>query len=632
MSHIQDVLKKTEGYFSHLSNSSYVRLLDTPHVWGAPFGKAIMPQAIARYRQFSRAVEEVIQTTDVRCDIASLNTPDPDWARIIMGAIDTAMTQKRGRKTAPQIRFIFGQTPLNAAWEPANYVDFKGALIRLLRQRASEWETKPEIWCGRFYRLEEGIRAGVLNKFSSGGMKSTTDIDITKMTWNHAKIIAADGVQALAGGHNLNTDLFTSYPPVHDVSVVVHGDAALGAQKFLNEMWECKSDLLSKEYLDVDTLTWKSVQDDKALSRLPVDPLASSANQDFLKKKLSDIIELHDDGDESSEAIVEDSLPSKPKLDTKEQIISFDKQAIGELALGVFPVRQLHRKFEDFSRYHKADSMLSIGKYWTGSSMKSDYQKASEIMKEHLIKSAKSSIWMSQMDLISAWKKNWSDHVVCHWLMEALLSNPELVVKVVVSPLDAGAGAEGDQYSFGSGASRTFALIDYYMKHEVATDKEIPDPKKEREAALKRLHISPFFYTDQVPFKMQDEGNSYKWPGLSEAGKTASIKQPPLSTNPPKAGVIGSAYQAVLKAGGFKGSPVDSAPGNHAKIMIIDNESYVVGSDNLYPGFLSEFNYLVEGKDAVGDMVNNYWKKLWSYSGPQCANSYCKKGDINHKN
>ena len=57
----------------------------------------------------------------------------------------------------------------------------------------------------------------------------------------------ADGAEALVGGHNLNMDLFRSYPPVHDVSVVAHGDAAYGAQQFLNQMWNCGPDLLAKD-------------------------------------------------------------------------------------------------------------------------------------------------------------------------------------------------------------------------------------------------------------------------------------------------------------------------------------------------------------------------------------------------
>jgi len=50
--------------------------------------------------------------------------------------------------------------------------------------------------------------------------------------------------------------------------------------------------------------------------------------------------------------------------------------------------------------------------------------------------------------------------------------------------------------------------------------------------------------------------------------------------------------------------------------MIIDDELYVVGSDNLYPGSLSEFNYLVEGQEAVKELLESYWSPLWKYCGP----------------
>lgn len=50
--------------------------------------------------------------------------------------------------------------------------------------------------------------------------------------------------------------------------------------------------------------------------------------------------------------------------------------------------------------------------------------------------------------------------------------------------------------------------------------------------------------------------------------------------------------------------------------MIIDDALYVVGSDNLYPGTLSEFNLLVEGEPAVSEMLESYWQPLWRYSGP----------------
>jgi PLD-like domain len=56
-------------------------------------------------------------------------------------------------------------------------------------------------------------------------------------TWNHSKIIAADGVEAILGGMNLWDEHYLEGDPVHDVSAHVHGPAATMAHRFANELW-----------------------------------------------------------------------------------------------------------------------------------------------------------------------------------------------------------------------------------------------------------------------------------------------------------------------------------------------------------------------------------------------------------
>ncbi|MEO1672284.1 MAG: phospholipase [Cyanobacteria bacterium J06631_2] len=637
MSKIDDVQAKLpEKYFSHLSESvgdsrNYVRILDTPSVWGEEFGKNIMPRARARQEEFARAIVEMVQRSVYRCDLSSLNAPDPDWTRVILGAMDTALSNVMVKEQQPtQFRFLFGQTPLYPVNPPPNYVDFKSALIRLVRMRQNSWKRKPEIWVGRFYRLAKGIQSGLISKYSSAIISS----DETKMTWNHTKIIAVDGTEALVGGHNLNMDLFRSYPPVHDVSVVVHGEAAHGAQQFLNQMWECKTDLLNKESLDLENLSWQNR--DKDTVNDPLEEQNADATFHMLQRR-QELTKIHDSDKkvdqvrQKKEKVATDSAPN-----ANQDIRLQDLQTLADLEEIVFPERVFYEEYDQLDEYKLADRIFSVGKYWKGENREDDYQKASEIMKEELITGAEHSIKMSQMDLISAWKKNWSDHVVCQWLIDALYSNtnPNFEVQIVVSPLDAGAGAEGDQYSFGSGAGRTFDLIKYYMTHKI-NDEEYEDIAA-RTAALKKLHIAPLYFTNEFNNdafeKLQKseiiEGDTYKWPDLTEEGYTQTIQQPPLFTpipprnkKLPKKGVIGSAAISVFNASPFSsGRTVKSAPGNHAKIMIVDDELYVVGSDNLYPGFLSEFNFLIEGKQAVDKLLESYWEPLWGYSEPYDVN------------
>jgi|GEM_PF-6466529 len=606
---IYSVLQNLNTYFYRLSGEGYLRMMDTPRIWGMPFGPEVVVQARARQVEFQRAIEEIVQKARYRCDVASLNSPDVDWIRVIVGAMDTCLTAKMGRTQPVQFRFLFGQTPTVPIGEPANYTALKGALVRLVRDRSQYWEQQPEIWLGRFYRLEAGIISAIQAKVFGSAVIGSDD---TKMTWNHSKAIVVDGYEALVGGHNLNMDLFCSYPPVHDVSAVMHGDGAYGTQIFLNQMWICGTDLLTKEYLALPKLAWTNADGDASK---PIDPLAVASVQVAMANAQYDLIALHESGHQSGQdPVVPPIPPAAPGIREN------DLQTLEEVREDAFPFRIRWQLYQGFDQYQQSSRVLSLGKYWNGPNL-TDFQKGSEVMKETLIKGAKTSIKMSQMDLVSAWKKSWKDHVVCQWVLAALVNNPNLKVQVVVSPLDAGAGAEGDQYSFGSGAVRTYALMAYYMTHEVDTDKPIPDPDGKLQAALKRLEIAPLYFTDKVPANAQVEGETYKWPNLSPEGYTATLKQPSLAEEPPEAGIIGSAARSVLNASGYIYDKVPSAPGNHAKIMIIDDEAYVIGSDNLYPGFLSEFDYLVEGQAAVQDLLTNYWAPLWLYSGPHRINA-----------
>lgn len=608
MSKIDDVKNELvkNDLFYHDSENNYVRLLDTPNVWGMPFGPEIMPRAYERQAEFERAVVEIIQKSRYRCDLSSLNSPDPDWGKPILGAIDTSLSTKMGRTEPTQFRFLFGQTPLYPIYKPGNLVDFQDALKRLVEERSAHWEVMPEFIIGRFYERTAGSIQSLEKKFLPPELVSSYG---TKMTWNHSKIIAVDGVESLAGGHNLNMDLFRSYPPVHDVSAVVHGDATYGAQLYLNNMWTGTTDLLTKESFNIESMTWELKDSDPDY---PTDPFELSYVIDYMEDKQEQLLEIHQTGTQPGVDPKQSELDYLPPVFA---IKEFDLRSISDLKAPVFEDRIIYNSYENLDKYKSASRILTVGKYWTGLNRSTDFKIGSEVMKKNLILNAKKVVRMSQQDIISAWKKNWKDHSVAQWIIEALLKNEDLQVQVVVSALDAGAGAAGDQYSFGSGAIRTFGLLKYYMTHDVATDKLLDDTDGKRANALNRLFVAPFTFTDKVPEGDFIEGKTYKWPKLPPEGRTSTLKQPPLSEKPPHHGIIGHPFYATINASGFFYDRVDCAPGNHAKIMIVDDEVCIIGSDNLYPGNLSEFNNLMEG-DFVDELLNEYWNPLWKYSSP----------------
>jgi phosphatidylserine/phosphatidylglycerophosphate/cardiolipin synthase-like enzyme len=56
-------------------------------------------------------------------------------------------------------------------------------------------------------------------------------------SWNHAKIVAADGMRAVVGGHNLWAPHYLGVNPVHDVSMRLTGSAARHAHDYANSLW-----------------------------------------------------------------------------------------------------------------------------------------------------------------------------------------------------------------------------------------------------------------------------------------------------------------------------------------------------------------------------------------------------------
>lgn len=602
MNFIEQVKEKLDAqnlfnYKTTLPN--YVRLLDTPHIFGLPFNEEIMEQSIIRKNDFQRSIEEIIQHAVYRCDIASLHSPDPEWGKVILRSIDVCLSRKMGRTQPVQFRFLFGKTPYNIVFPADDLIDFKASLLRLVRDRSQYWEVMPEVYIGVFSRIYKGIISGLKTRvFPEEILDSEND---TKMTWNHSKVIAVDGSEALVGGHNLNMDLFVNYPPVHDVSAVLHGQAALGSQLYLNELWNCGSDLLSKETLDAEKFAWVDVTSSQV-----VDPLAQGTSGfNTLQQRWDHLIKLHKNYNP------EEKLLSNNLVITEAIVDDFKEP--------LFNLPQPYNTYASMDEYKLANSSLCLGKYWVGPNRDNDFKIGSEIMKETLIKSAKKIIRMSQQDLVSAWKKQWNDHHVCIWLIEALLANPDLEVQIIVSPLDASAGASGDQYSFGSGSQRTMDLIRYYMNHNVDTDELIPDPDGKKANALTRIKISPLYFTDKVDEDHQLEGVNYKWVNVAESAYTATLQQKPLTVRTPSKGNIGSSAMSVIDGSGYIYSKVSPAPGNHAKITIIDDEIYLIGSDNMYPGYLSEIDFMIEGKEAVNELLVSYWEPIWKYSSKHAA-------------
>ena len=94
--------------------------------------------------------------------------------------------------------------------------------------------------------LTRDVRAGSKANITVAGYRQGL------LSWNHSKIVAADGEIALVGGINMWTPHYLDKDPVHDMSMKVEGGAAIDAHVFANQIWDfaCKD----SGFLSIETL------------------------------------------------------------------------------------------------------------------------------------------------------------------------------------------------------------------------------------------------------------------------------------------------------------------------------------------------------------------------------------------
>ncbi len=61
----------------------------------------------------------------------------------------------------------------------------------------------------------------------------------------------------------------------------------------------------------------------------------------------------------------------------------------------------------------------------------------------------------------------------------------------------------------------------------------------------------------------------------------------------------------------------DSTVGTHAKLLFVDQAAFYIGSHNLYPANLQEHGMVVTDAKAAGELIAQYWSKVWNESSPR---------------
>jgi phosphatidylserine/phosphatidylglycerophosphate/cardiolipin synthase-like enzyme len=154
-------------------------------------------------------IRGIIGSAQTVADVSSLTKLPTDRFRqaIIDGARDG---EAAGH--APTIRLMWGRTPATPVTDGL-FIDSK------VRQ------------------LQRDVQAAAPHAHVVVALQSNTPL-LNGYSWNHSKIVAADGRVSLAMGINLwEKSYLQSDNPVTDVGAVVQGPAAAGAERFLDVLW-----------------------------------------------------------------------------------------------------------------------------------------------------------------------------------------------------------------------------------------------------------------------------------------------------------------------------------------------------------------------------------------------------------
>ncbi|MBV8190556.1 MAG: hypothetical protein JOY64_32065 [Alphaproteobacteria bacterium] len=73
-------------------------------------------------------------------------------------------------------------------------------------------------------------------------------------------------------------------------------------------------------------------------------------------------------------------------------------------------------------------------------------------------------------------------------------------------------------------------------------------------------------------------------------------------------------HLAPLRFGPDAAWPRGRAIANHAKLWMVDERIFYIGSDNFYPVNLQELGYVVDDRKAAAQLVEAYWRPLWQWS------------------
>lgn len=423
-------------------------IVQTPDRWGVKASEL----GAGRSDGLPLRIRDLVARARQRVDISMLQPPaDGAFLDALRDALQTLASSGR----AVTVRIAIGQYP------PTN-VDAAAFLKKLAPEAPSKL------------------------KISVAAMRSCVAWDdCDSYSWNHSKIVAVDGIEAMVGGHNMWSKDYLLGEPVHDLSMMVRGPAAASAARFTDELWRF-----------------------------------ICANVD--KKAAISVV-----GNGADACAV--PPPLLPKAS----------------GAGGLPV-------------------LAVGRL--GAGITKQFANQSELARDLMFGAAEHNIRIVQQDI--GFTLGRADVLYPESTLARLVTfllRRQGDVYIVLS----NQGATGNS---GSSYSNDVSLADFARHLRDLTQRRIEaqDPKERYEIhkgpdpinalLCEHVHLAPFRF-----------GPDDKWPN-------------------------------------------GAAIGTHAKFWMVDDRTYYIGSDNLYPVNLQEFGYVLDDRKAAKELIDGYWAPLWQWS------------------
>ncbi|KAL7553740.1 hypothetical protein ACHAWF_017058 [Thalassiosira exigua] len=439
---------------------------------------------------------------------------------------------------------------------------------------------------------------------------------LTKANWNHGKIVAVDGMKLIEGGSNYYTNDYLREDPVHDISMRVSGGPAITAHRYAEKLWRTSCEwwgfVPGNLQVEAAETSWyasgvyHSTTDDGFVGEIACPPAfdTSAVSETRPKTGVSVIpaARLGAYGGNLEAGSHTSDLAMLAMMEAAEHSIKFSQQDMLPLIIGQGP------DWDDEVAWYN-NILGSLPSFLFGNGGYVDGGGVSP--------TGFDDTWRIIGGLAKAIARGVDVHILVSAPCAFASNNPCDVqsIAMYLCPYD---GTQGEGHDYWNLA----------YTRVTAGWKKWPDA---REIDLQKHHIhngEPLFHrrrdlssSDQDRTRRLSYGYGWSLDNIADWIFAYMMINPDARPHGMNADEIVDhicmhahightrlrAEDETYTRGANRGGQV----GNHAKVVMVDESIFYMGSDNAYGGGLAEFGLIVDDKEKAAELNEKYFGSLW---------------------